>query len=376
MINAKHSFEGVDLLRVNLLKGDEETPPTSEDFQPSSTWISLQLTSFLAYTGVVIVLLSGVALFASGVRIEVRMTHDSRSKLTSWNTGSPPQLSAVRKHDWVSCEEYTSAQIDEIKMWEQYWMNRINKDYSLGLAMKKVDLGDAVREKIGVKYPKAAKTYHSCEYYSMGLSGPWNGQPVRPPVRKVTDENGWFWDDADDEYIDADDNTDDNDDDDDGLCHATNDGYVGCDLSWYESLSIIDSSYISVTGTAEAEFSFLVNHTNCDISADVGGDMFLTFELDTWTHDSIVTVDVLSAPGDGIIPMISDSMFTLDVGLTNINNNTCCLDNWWLTITPGYNDLIYSGDSSLDIGLVNLDFSEHSNQTYRSSDCITTESNT
>lgn len=338
--------------------------------------------------------------------LELDFLSSKRSHSFDSYVGGPPRLSAVPRSEWVRCEDYSEAQLLELKTWEQYWLNRSIHDESLKNLLNSMDVGDEKREQLAKRWPNASKTYHSCEYYSAGLSGPYNALKKRPKKHGLerisrsfnsginVSRRGlqWFDDDGDDDISLFDDwGFDDDDDDnssfddwiDDDTISFDDDDWepstpnctfspteliFGCDWSYIEYISIVDTSTIDFYAVAEAVAEFDTDCDACDIGVDIGGDIYLGFEVDSGIYDYEVTVNVLQSPSvdaqvEEIDVTVTYEIFTLEIEFINptmtddYTGKNCNLTLWEIALAPGYDVYIFS-DTLITVVVGDVEFTD------------------
>ncbi len=106
---------------------------------------------------------------------DVAKWQGSKRQADSWeNFGTPPQLKSLPREEWKECSTYTKEEIAQIDEYVAYWEKRFDKDKNMK------DHMDYMQETRGRPKEEAKKTKKSgeqfgCDYYSVGLSGPFNG---------------------------------------------------------------------------------------------------------------------------------------------------------------------------------------------------------
>lgn len=214
------------------------------------------------------------------------------------------------------------------------------------------------RSKDAAKKSKTSAEQFGCDYYSAGLSGPFNGindedsdewkamlKKSVPPTKELSLS---------------------------GSCTYSS-SYWGCDWDWDTSYTIVSSGSLDFSLDSTADFDFSMDIDACDISADIGGSVYLTVSVGSYdyTYD-IWSSPSLSADSTQITLDMSLSVFTFGVTFNNevydssSSETSCCFNFWLMTLRPGYDIEVwgwslYSGEYSWTYGSVQLGLSTGSN---------------
>lgn len=350
---------------------------------------------------------------SAGVNTRLNDISDIVAATTAEHTNKslPPQLSNLPRSQWISCDNYTAQHFSEMKAWETFWVDRL--DHDAGFRKTMIDDENSMPHSEKTKVEGIKRLYeetelvHGCEYYSIGLSGPWNGARSKPhnhdakrrlealqrrqlttnttnstpttsPTKKPTTQPS-----LDSNFLTREPSTkptegpsaeptmpptpvpttpvgDDDGVDDDDECTISDD-FVMCSNAWNEVFIFVRTSTVEFRGYADATFDWTMDHEDCSVDMIPAGDVFMSIDITGANSSVSVTNDVLSRPStlaeDSLITISAmREYFIFDLEMKNMNNDTCCMANWYMGIKAEFNAPIYHSDNEISITALKMDF--------------------
>ena len=99
----------------------------------------------------------------------------SKRQEESWEKfGKPPVLKSLPREEWKSCSAYTDKEKKQLDEYSDYWMKRLAGDKPLTEHLDYMQSQYGKPKEVADK-AKASHKQFGCDYYSIGLSGPFNG---------------------------------------------------------------------------------------------------------------------------------------------------------------------------------------------------------
>lgn len=277
----------------------------------------------------------------------------SESQESSWaKFGKPPQLKSLPSAEWKECSAYTADEIAQIDEYAAYWAKRLRMDTTLTDHLDYMTKEHSSKSSTGKA--KKSNDQFGCTYYSMGLSGPFNGikdtnsvewntlvgkRMLRGSERNESSSDGRLLDNIDLEEVDGEPmegvgkgkkNSDPTASPVsapmaspvsapatstvpapttstvpaptaiptvDGSTACTNDAenlYWACDWDWDTSLTIVSTSNLYFALNADAGLEFVSDFANCNIGYDISGSawMSVSYTYTIWWKSYTLAYDI------------------------------------------------------------------------------------
>ena len=99
----------------------------------------------------------------------------SKRQEESWDKfGEPPLLKSLPRGEWKSCSDYTDEEKKQLDKYSDYWNKRLAGDKALTEHLDYMQTQYGKPKDVADKAKESHKQF-GCDYYSIGLSGPFNG---------------------------------------------------------------------------------------------------------------------------------------------------------------------------------------------------------